>query len=447
MKKFIFLAIVIFLSSCEKSLDIKPTQSIDELNALSTPQDVKVTLIGAYDGMADQDVYGGGFAFTSELVGDDREVVFRGTFSTLDEMWRKAMTAGNTQLRDTWRDAYIAINRANNVLSALDKLAAEDKPKVEGEARFIRGTIYLGLINLFAKGWGDGDNATNPGVPLVTTPTRVVTDVDNRSRASVAAVYTQIIEDLTKAETLIPASSDDNGFATKDAATSLLARTYLIQGNYAAARDAANKVIASGRHGLADTYADVFDDESGSYDAESIFKIIITDQDGINSLNTYFAPPAFAGRGDIVVQTKHTALYDQSDSRGKFNALASNRLYSKKYNNQFGDVNVIRLAELYLIRAESNFRLSTTLGASPLEDINELRSRAGASSLTQADLNLDRILLERKLELAFEGQLLQDIKRLKKNVGTLPASDPKLILPIPQREIDTNKSLVQNPGY
>jgi len=449
MKKFIYISIFFVLASCDKQLDVDPTQSIDENKALATPQDVKVTLIGAYDGLADGDVYGGGLQFTSELVGDDREVLFRGTFTTLDEMWRKTMTAGNTQVLATWRDSYVAINRANNVLSALSILDAADKSQVEGEARLIRGSIYLGLVNLFAKGWGDGDNNTNLGVPLVTTPTRVVEQVDSRPRASVSAVYTQILEDLTKAEQLLPATSvgDNTGFATRDAATAMLARTYLIQGNFAAARDAAQKVIASGKHALSETYADIFDDETGGHETESLFKVIVTDQDGVNSMNTYFAPAAFAGRGDIVVQAKHIALYSADDPRGKFTVTASNRLYSRKFNNQFGDVVIIRLAEMYLIRAETNFRLGTAIGATPVSDINRIRSRAGASTISQADLTLERLLLERKLELMFEGNLIQDIKRLKKSVGTLPFSDPKLILPIPQREIDTNKSLVQNTGY
>ena len=172
----------------------------------------------------------------------------------------------------------------------------------------------------------------------------------------------------------------------------------------------------------------------------------MTDQDGVNSMTTYFAP-APAGRGDIVVQTKHTALYNTADPRAKFTVVASNRLYSKKFSNLFGDVTIIRLAELHLIRAEANFRLSTAVGLAPIDDLNKIRSRAGAPEIVKADLTLDKILLERKLELAFEGLLLSDVKRLKKNVGTLPFSDPKLVLPIPQREIDTNKSLVQNPGY
>lgn len=449
MKKFIYISILFLFTACDKELDVDPTQSLDETKALATAQDVKVTLIGAYDGMADGDVYGGGFQFTSELVGDDREVLFRGTFTTLDEMWRKTMTAGNTQVLATWRDSYVAINRANNVLASLDILDAADKAQVEGEARLIRGSIYLGLVNLFAKGWGDGDNNTNLGVPIVTAPTRVVTETDNKARATVSAVYTQILEDLTKAEQLLPANSsgDNTGFASRNAATAMLARTYLIQGNYAAARDAAQKVIATGKHALSETYADIFDDETGGHETESVFKIIVTNQDGVNSLNTYFAPAAFAGRGDIVVQAKHTALYTPDDPRGKFTVTASNRLYTRKFNNQFGDVIIIRLGELYMIRAEANFRLGTSVGATPLADFNLIRTRAGANPIVQADLTLDRILLERKLELMFEGNLLQDIKRLKKPVGTVPSTSPVLLLPIPQREIDTNKSLVQNTGY
>lgn len=447
MKKLIYIILVLGLAACDKELNIKPTQSIDEVNALATAQDVKVTLIGAYDGFTDNDVMGGGFAYTGELLADEREVIFGGTFTTLDEMWNKSLTAGNTQILATWRDAYIAINRANNVLSALDKLTATDKNQVEGEARFIRGSVYFGLVGLFGKAWGDGDNNTNLAVPVVTAPTRAVTDQDNRPRASVAAVYTQIIEDLTKAESLLPDAAENKSFATRDAATALLARIYLIQGNFAAARDAANKVINSGHQELSATFEEIFDDQSEGFSSEVIFGTFINEQDGINSMNTYYAPAAFAGRGDIRVQNKHIALYDADDPRGKFFTTASNRLFTNKFNDQFGDVPVIRLAEMYLIRAETNFRLNTNIGAQPLEDINTIRTRAGAQPLAANAITLDKIIAERKLELAFEGLALSDVKRLKKSVGTLPFSDPKLVCPIPQREIDTNKSLTQNPGY
>jgi hypothetical protein len=298
------------------------------------------------------------------------------------------------------------------------------------------------LVRFWGKAWGDGDNNTNLGVPLITTSTKVVTEADNKPRATVAAVYTQVIEDLTKAESLL-ADVSDAGFASKNAAQAILARVYLQQGNYAAARDAANKVISSNKFGLTPTFGEAFNDATN--DDEIIFKLIVTDQDGTNSMNTFFAPASFQGRGDIRVQAKHLALFTADDKRGSFFVRASNNNFTAKFINQYGDVPVVRLAEMYLIRAEANQRLNTTTGASPLEDLNTVRTRSGAAALTEA--TLANILTERRLELAFEGQLIHDSKRIKKNVGTLAFSDNKLVLPIPQREIDTNKSLVQNAGY
>jgi len=108
-------------------------------------------------------------------------------------------------------------------------------------------------------------------------------------------------------------------------------------------------------------------------------------------------------------------------------------------------VPVVRLAEMYLIRAETNLRLNTAVGATPLADVNLIRARSKATALTSVDLAA--ILLERRLELAFEGQQLADVKRTAGTVGTTAYNANNLVLPIPQREIDTNKNLVQNPGY
>ncbi len=443
IKNWLFVgASAVLMTACDSRLDVKPTQSIEESTALATSQAVEVTLIGAYDGLASNNLYGGAVQYSGELLGDDAEVRFAGTFSTLDELWRKTMTTTNGQTQASWLQAYNTINRANNVLASLDKVEAGKKAKVEGEARFIRGLVYFDLVRLWAKAWGDGDNATNLGVPLVTTPTRTVSETDSRSRATVAAVYTQVLEDLTKAETLL-GNISDAGFASKSSAQAILARVYLQQGNYAAARDAANRVISSNQFVLADSFAEAFEDATN--DGEMIFKVIVTDQDGTNDLNTFFAPSTYQGRGDIRVQAKHLALYATGDTRGTFFVRASNNNFTAKFLDQYGDVPVARLAEMYLIRAEANQRLNTAIGATPLADINRIRARAGARALTTVDLNA--ILAERKLELAFEGHQVHDAKRLKRSVGTLAFSDNKLVIPIPQREIDTNKSLVQNPGY
>lgn len=443
IKNWLFVgASVAFMTACDSRLDVKPTQSIEESTALATTKDVEVTLIGAYDGLSSTNLYGGAVQYSGDLLGDDAEVRFAGTFSTLDELWRKTMTTTNGQTQASWLQAYNTINRANNVLASLDKVEAGKKASVEGEARFIRGLVYFDLVRLWAKAWGDGDNATNLGVPLVTTPTRIVGEADSRSRATVAAVYTQVLEDLTKAESLL-GNISNAGFASKNAAQAILARVYLQQGNYAAARDAANRVISSKQFVLADSFAEVFGDATN--DGEMIFKVIVTDQDGGNALNTFFAPSTYQGRGDIRVQAKHLALYAAGDTRGTFFVRASNNNFTAKFLEQYGDVPVARLAEMYLIRAEANQRLNTVIGATPLADINLIRARAGAKALTTVDLNA--ILAERKLELAFEGHQVHDAKRLKRNVGTLAFSDNKLVIPIPQREIDTNKALVQNPGY
>ena len=113
----------------------------------------------------------------------------------------------------------------------------------------------------------------------------------------------------------------------------------------------------------------------------------------------------------------------------------------------YGLVNLFRLSEMFLIRAECNQRLSTAIGDTPLNDYNAIHERAGLAA--KASVTLDDILYERRLELAHEGFKLHDMKRLKQNVGNLPYNDPKLVYPIPAREIAANPALAdqQNPGY
>ncbi len=432
------------VAACDSRLDVKPTQTIEETNALLTEQDVQITLQGAYDGLSSINLYGGAIQYSGEFLGDDREVIFGGTYSTLDEIWRKTITPSNTVVRDIWLSAYNTINRANNVLAGLDKVGADNRAGIEGQALFIRGSLYFELVRLFAKQWNDGTNTANPGVPLILTPTRDITTADYKARNTVAEVYTQIIADLTKAEQDLD-NSAGSGYATKNAASAQLARVYLQQANYAGARDAANRVIQTGANTLNTSFANVFDDATSG--SELIFKILVSEQDGANDLNTFYASSVNQGRGDVRVQSKHLALYTTGDVRGTFFNRASNNTFTSKYNDQFGDVPVIRVTEMYLTRAEANFRLGTTTGATPLADINAIRTRAGLPALTTAQLTLDAILKERHLELAFEGQQIHDVKRTAGRVGTVAFSANNLVMPIPQREVDTNKELVQNPGY
>ena len=137
-------------------------------------------------------------------------------------------------------------------------------------------------------------------------------------------------------------------------------------------------------------------------------------------------------------------MYDPADDR--LNLFNSDD-YTLKFEELYGNVHTIRLAEMYLVRAEANFRLGTAVGDAPVNDINLIRNRVNLPSYTAAELTLDKILLERRLELAFEGFALDDLKRLEGSVGNIAWNSPKLIFPIPKREIVVNPNLQQNEGY
>ena len=450
------IGVLVMLDSCQSRLDVSPTQTIDQSIALNTSKDVEAALVGAYDGLqgtnSNGDTYAGGYQYTSELLAAvSNEVRFGGTFANLQELFRKEITTINITAEGLWMRSYLTINRTNNVLANVEKVGAKNSV-LEGEALFIRGAVYFELVRLYAKQWGDGNNTTNLGVPLVFTPTTIVTEADKVPRSTVAQVYAQAIEDLTKAEQLLPVTNR-GAYATKGAAAAILARIYLQQGNYAAARDAANRVIASNRYRLVTPFGMAFNtklNNNGGTPAEYVFSIQVNDQDGFNGMNTFFGTtigsiPGTAGRGDIRVQPDHIALYEAGDARGAFFIKPTANTFTYKFLDRFGHVPVVRLAEMILTRAEANFRLGTAVGATPVEDINTIRTRAGLPSVTS--VTLASILKERKLELAFEGHALHDIKRTGGTVGALPFNSPKLILPIPQREMDVNTQLVQNEGY
>ena len=444
--------VIVLATGCEKRLDILPYQSITADKALETEGDVNVTLIGAYDGTQGAATYGGDIMVLNDLIGNNANINFTGTFAGLTDAYQTLMTSNNSFAAGTWIAAYNTINRCNNVLSALDKVTSSPakKSSVEGQALFLRASMYFELVRLYAKTIGDGDASSNPGVPLVLTKTETITSANYLPRASVKAVYDQVVADLTKAESLLPSSNTI--YATKWAAAAQLSRVHLMLKNYAAAGDAANRVIAGSGKTLNPDFTKLwftFINNGGASPAEYIFSMTVTAQDGTNSLNTYFGRnvgiAGTAGRSDCKIKAAHIALYEAGDVRKTYFALSGGNNYTRKHLDRYGNVPVIRLAEMYLTRAEANFRNNTAVGATPLSDINLIRTRVGLPALTS--LTLDAITKERYLELAFEGHNLPEAKRLQKSVGALNWNSPKLILPIPQREMDVNKSLVQNEGY
>jgi|694.fasta_scaffold08716_12 hypothetical protein len=477
MKKNIIVTSLLALAllgipfGCADRLDIKPFQSQASDVGLKTESDLVGTLIGAYDGLQDTDSYGGDIMLLSDLWANRAHLRFRGTFAGLQQIafitntsTSTVITTDNAWARDIWANAYRTINICNLVLENLSLAKGDVRPTntVHGEALFIRGSLYFELARLYGRNWQDGDPNQNLAVPLVLTSTpfeeNKLTAANLPARATVAAVYAQAKADLTLASTLLPSSNLH--YASKWAALAQLSRIALMQGDFAAALDASNQVIQSGVYSLAPAFNDLwfnFINFGGVAPKEYIFYMRMTQQDGTNGLNTYYGAtissiPGTAGRGDCDVQTAFVNLHETADVRRGYFTVTSRRL-SNKHLDRFGHVPVIRLSEMYLTRAEANFRLGSSTGDTPLNDVNRVRNRVGLANL--AVVNLDAILKERSLELAFEGHRLHDIKRTQGvTLGTSattpngPAwNSPKLILPIPLREIEVNKNLVQNEGY
>ena len=445
------MSVGLWLTSCNSQLDIKPVNSVATSQALSTAADLNALLVGAYDGLSSVNLYGGSLIRDGELFGtvaSTGDVLWTGTFAAPQQIYTKNILVNNDQADVTWTNAYRTINICNTVLANLNLAVAADKARIEGEAKFIRGSLYFELVRFYAKTWGDGDPNANLGVPIVTTPTANLDASSNVPRSTVAAVYTQAITDLTDAEAKLPASN--SFFATKGAAGAQLSRVYLQKADYPNAANAANRVITGKAYQLVDieNVFDLREFQNGANTAETIFAVQITDQDGTNDLNTFYGSTDEGGRGDIEVTDAFLSQFAADDVRSQlFYEDAVGAIRTLKFVNQYGNIQVMRLAEMYLTRAEANFRAGTSVGAAPLADINLIRARAGTTALTAAQLTLANILKERRLELAFEGTLIHDIKRTKGTVGALPYNSPKLIYPIPLREITTNPALVQNAGY
>lgn len=435
--------------SCSKQLDTTPTQSIDRDGALTTSKDVEVALTGAYADLGVSAFYGGNIFVCADLLGDFNELNWSGTYQGMTQIKNKEIPVDNGFVSDSWLAGYRVINDVNNVLSALEVVTADKKDRVEGEAKFIRGCVYFDLVRLFAKAWNDGDPNSNPGVPVVLMPTTDISPESQVARNSVYAVYQQAISDLSEAEAKLP---EENGFyATRIAAAAMLARVYLQKQDYSNAADAANRAITmalENDYRLMPTYYDEFPyitpPSPQPNSAEDIFAVQVTTSTGTTDFQTYYSAD---GRGDITIEDAHFELYEPNDDRQSIFYSISGSVYAGKAENVYGNVRIIRLAELYLIRAECNYRMGTGLGASPAEDINTVRARVLLDPLDEESLTLDDILRERKLELSFEGFTLHDAKRLEKNMGPFAWNSPKLVYPIPLREMRVNAKLTQNEGY
>lgn len=456
------------LFACAEKLDVKPQQSIDAEVALTTPDNIKNALVGAYLEASGSNVFGSVFNEFSELYAATADMKFMGTYQQPREFYNKEATTTNSYVANSWIDSYQLINTCNTLLQddVLSLLDAEDADIVAGGALFLRGWVTFELTRLFGLPYEPGQVNTQPGVPLVLTPTTDVADAVPVPRNTVEECYAQAIEDLTYARDLLPPFNDV--YATTYAASAVLARIYLQMGNYPAAAAAANTVIESGIYELMPTPLAAFNNTTNS--AEDIFAIQKNATSENSWLAVMYASLSGAGRGDYEIQQVFLERFNPTDLRGRYQSntqagytidditmmyykgvgtiLNAGGINTAKWGNYYRNISLIRLAEMYLIRAEANFEdPGADVGPNtPTEDINVIRARANAP-LIMTDVTQSQIREERYFELCWEGHRLHDLKRWKMNIGTYAYNAGNLILPIPFREMEVNDLLEQNEWY
>jgi hypothetical protein len=440
----ITIASFIMMTACEKYLDIEPKQEVSEDLSFENEANVKTVLIGAYALMHNANLFGGLTMTSAELLGGDGDIFFWGTYGGMSDIMRKQMISSNENARATWIAAYRTIYTANKILNSLD-VVNSGKEQVEGEAKFLRALIYFELVRFYSYSpYIPGQANSQLSVPLMLDP-----EDDMRTpRATVDAVYGQIVEDLIRAANILPAISGENYYATAGAANALLAKVYLQMGNFPEALTRAHNVINSGDYSLTSSFPAAFNNTVLS--SEDIFVAKLTGQSPVaSSMNEFWSSNS---RRDIAVLDDFYNLFDDSDIRKTMYTTMAGRRLSTKWDEKYGVINIIRLAEMHLIRAECNQRLGSVLGDTPLNDINRLCARSGLGTVDNpyySTVTLSDILLQRRLELAHEGHKIHDHRRLQLPVGTFVWNAPELCFPIPEREVQAYlpSILEQNQGY
>lgn len=432
------LAVAATFAACDSALTTDPTASIDAGEALTTARGVELALTGAYRSFQTTALYNQEVTVTPEMYADNLD--FTGTFQTHQEVNQRDIRPDNVGIRDMWANSYAGINRANNVLDAIPHvgdLSGAQATRFRGEALFIRGLHYFNLVRYFG------------GVPLVLEPSRGV-DAAEVARASEAQVYGRIEEDLEEAVDLLPAGRV-HGRATAMAARALLAKVYLEQGKWADARDMATALIESPLFSLPDDYRSVFETKNS---AESIFELQYSINNS-NALAYWYFPQELGGRRGHAPTTSLYNAFPEGDARrdAQIGFLGDGTIYGYKFHRiatNDDNVIVLRLAEMYLVRAEANARLGAD-AAVVRADVDVVRDRAGLGPLPtsvagEEDL-ISAILLERRLELAMEGHRFFDLRRTGRAMNVLGIPQERLLFPIPQAELDVNRLLDPNPGY
>ncbi|MBR5573006.1 MAG: RagB/SusD family nutrient uptake outer membrane protein [Paludibacteraceae bacterium] len=498
MKKIVYfplnvvLILTLLLSGCD-FLNRSPYDSVDTSQGFQTLADAEAAINAAYQPLQWAKLYNMRI-WTLDIIAGNSEVGAGGGTDgeeTVD-LANFIADADNFAALDLWRGPSPGILRCNFVLQKVPAMDIDEtiKNRILGEAHFLRAHYYFLLVRLFG------------GVPLQTEPADSNSDL-LLPRASAEEVYELIVEDLDQAITLLPKRSaytlEHIGRATKEAAMAELARVYLTHyqdyEHYQLVVDLCEEIRKMG-YQLEANYADLWN-PSKQNGVESIFEVqyygktnydFWSNENQSSWLSTFTGPRNSGMAAGCYGWNQPTAefvsQYETGDVRKEktifytgcptFDGMTYSSAYSTTgYNvrkflltkTQSPDYNtsnqnwvVTRYADVLLMKAEAlNEMGQTTLAEAPLYEVRcraGLTNRSTIEGLSQMQMR-EKIIHERRMELAFEGHRWFDMIRYKDNyalnflhsIGKTAATSKHLLLPIPTQEREANPKLTQNPGW
>lgn len=463
MKKIYLLGVIfsMMFASCSDFLDKTPSTSLPVEEAITSMKDLGNAVNGIYYLMSeDRMTYSADFAIYADLRGEDFKALSNNNQS--GPLSRYTITKKDEMPDYAYFYYYRAIANVNKALSVIDNLVVSDAEKAtfndyKGQLYAWRALLHFDLARMFCNiPVAAADvNAANSGLVL---STEVYEPGYVAPRATLKETYEQILKDFEIALPLLTKDTN-NGHINYWAALALRARAYLYLGDNAAALKDAQDVIACPEYSLytIDNYLKVW---GLTYTSESLFELTITVNYNAqrNSVGYYCASEGYGECAfDVTAPLYKYLVANPKDIRAGLISKQEGTnpgFYPAKYPGRDNNIyvnspKIIRLSEVYLIAAEA--ALKTDGDAAYY--INQLRKNRIADYTDVASVTLDDILFERRVELMAENSMSFDYWRNKKSIknpfiGEVKYDDYRVILPIPQGEIDIAPSiLVQNPVY
>jgi len=477
MKKYIYiLAIsVAFFSCSDEDITFKPFNSVSESTVLRNLTDLENMVVGAYSYMIKNGGaggYGQEFIIDTEVMTDNLILKEQGRQSNANG-FRLISVPSSTHF-DYFNSANRASLLASRVINEIDVAPpSAQRDNIEGQARFIRALNQFDLVRIYSKIPTQSTDANaSLGMPYLDK----YDPFSKPTRLTVAESYQKIVDDLLIASNKIATTNTlASGKASRAAVYALLSRVYLYMGDYAKVIQYGNLAVAGASVCPRSSFVGLWDDANS---AGVLFKLRIEQVDGSTPGVAYSQTTTAGIRSEYVAQKNVFDLFQATDIRKSayfVTSAYSGQTYNHiiKYNGRLTgnpnivDIKVLRVEEVYLNMAEAQYRLN----GGGLTELNAVRAQRYSGFVSPNETGqalLNAILLERRLELAFEMDRFFTLKRLGLEMSrnategdyangggtkveasalTIPAGSFKWQLPIPQSEIDLNSNLKQNPGY